>query len=460
MLRGVSKRPLVLILTAAAGFALSTAQAAETTKAPPSIWEQETLTGDWGGARTALKNQGVDVTLNYINETFGVLSGGFERRASYEGQFEFSVDTNLQKLIGWSGASTHFTLYQIHNSGHDVVENAGSISDPSNIDALPTTRLYTAWFEQNFNDRVSLRIGQLAADGEFLNSPTAGGLLNGTFGWADLVAANMTSGGPAYPLATPGARLKVNASDNLTVLAAVFSGDPAGANCDDEPQKCNRYGTTFSFAGGSLAMGGVQYAINLGKNAVGLPGIYKLGGWYATTNFADQHFSIDSTGATVSLGIDVSADAVQHRGDWGIYGVADQMVWRAGERSLNLFLRTGLAPADRNLVSYYIDGGAGFTGLLPGRANDVLTFGVAYAKISPEAAEADQDAFAAMPPYPIRDYELVFELSYAAQIAPWWIVQPDLQIIVHPGGNVPDPNNPNSALANAFIAGIRSTIKF
>src|ERR1035438_10031162 len=45
------------------------------------------------------------------------------------------------------------------------------------------------------------------------------------------------------------------------------------------------------------------------------------------------------------------------------------------------------------------------------------------------------------PPYPIRDQEVVFEMTYAAQIAPWWIVQPDLQYLVHPGGNVPNPND-------------------
>ncbi len=86
--------------------------------------------------------------------------------------------------------------------------------------------------------------------------------------------------------------------------------------------------------------------------------------------------------------------------------------------------------------------------LLPDVADDVLTFGVAYAKISADAADADRDLLAANgPPQPIRDHEVVFELSYAAQIAPWWIVQPDLQYIVHPGGNVADPNNANATVA-------------
>ena len=452
----------LMVAVAVIAITASGAQAEEKAKAPPSIWEQDTLTGDWGGVRTVLHAKGVDVTLNYIGEVFAVLSGGLQRRASYEGRLEFSVDSDLQKLIGWTGGSSHFTIYQIHNSGRDVVENVGSITDPSNIDALASTRLFTAWFQQNaFDDRVSLRIGQLAADDEFIGSPTAGGLVNGTFGWAGVLAANMASGGPAYPLATPGARLAVKPTDQLTIQAAVFSGDPAGRNCNDIPQVCNRYGTTFSFSGGTLWMGEVQYAVNQDKQSAGLPGVYKLGGWYATTDFADQRHGLNAAGKAVSLADPTVAGPFNHRGNWGVYGVADQMIWRSDQQSLNLFLRGGVSPSDRNLISYYADGGAGLKGLLRGRPDDVLTLGVAFAKVSRDAAALDQDIHALNGrPYPIRDQELVFEASYQAQIAPWWIVQPDLQYIVHPGGKVPDPDNRSATVGNAFLAGIRSTIKF
>ncbi len=466
-MRGSEKRAagrrFLIASVAALAIGSSGVQAAEKVKAPPSIWEQETLTGDWGGARTALKEKsGIEITFNYVNEVFAVLSGGLQRRSSYEGRLEFSLDANLEKLVGWTGGSGHVTVYQIHNSGHNAAENVGSIADPSNIDALPTTRLFTVWLQQNaFDDRFSLRIGQLAADDEFIASATAGGLINGTFGWAGVLAANMINGGPAYPLATPGVRLAVKPTDQLTVQAAVFSGDPAGRDCNDDPQICNRHGTTFSFAGGALWMGEMQYAINQEKNSAGLPGVYKFGGWYATTDFADQHFDLDAFGGVVSLADPAVDGPLNHRGNWGLYGVADQMVWRADKQSLNLFLRGGLSPSDRNLISYYVDGGAGLKGPLPGRDDDVLTFGVAYAKISRDAAALDRDALALNgPPFPIRGEEVVFELSYQAQIAPWWIVQPDLQYIVHPGGSVSDPDNPNAKVGNAFVAGIRSTVKF
>ena len=454
-------RRSILALAALAALGSLSARADEKPTAPKSIWEQDTLTGDWSGARTSLHDRGINFTLTYIDEVLGVLSGGIYRRPSYEGRFEFSVDTDLQKLVGWTGATTHFTVYQIHNIGHTTaVDNVRSIADPSNIDALATTRLFTAWFQQNaFDDRVSLRVGQLAADDEFLIAPTAAaGLINGTFGWASIAAANLAGGGPAYPLATPAARLAVKPTDQLTLLTAVFSGNPAGSNCTDTAQACDRYGTKFSFSGGALWISELQYGVNQGKNAVGLPGIYKLGGWYATADYADVHYGLDALGNIVSL-TTPPPNPLNHPGNWGIYGVADQAIWAMGKRSVNLFMRGGFVPSDRNTVSYYLDGGVGLKGLLPGREDDVLTFGAVYEKISPDLAALDRDFG---PPTPVRNYEAVFELDYAMQIAPWWTLQPDLQYIVHPGGNVLDPKDPagTATVKNAFIAGIRSTIKF
>lgn len=429
----------VLGMIAGSAIGIADVQAAEPDEKPKSIWEQETLTGDWGGARTALKEKyGIDITLNYIGETFSVLSGGLDRGATYEGRIEFSLDADLAKLVGWNGATTHVTVYQINNSGRNVLYNVYSISDPSNIDALATTRLFTAWFQQNFyDDRVSLRLGQLAADDEFVLSPTAGGLINGTFGWAALFASDMISGGPAYPLATPGARLAVKATDDLTVLAAVFNGNPAGAGCDDDPQACNRYGINFKMTDGALWISELQYAVNQDKKAAGLPGVYKVGAWYANANFFDVY---DST--------------IDRSGNWGVYGVADQMVWRKGETSVNLFIRGGFSPADRNLVSSYVDGGFGIKGLLPGRADDVLTFGAAYIKVSSDVAALDRANGDA-----VRSAETVLELSYQAQIAPWWILQPDLQYIIKPNGGQ-NPDNPKLSYDHAFLVGLRSTIKF
>lgn len=426
------------------------AGAATAADAPKSIWEQDTLTGDWNGARTALKNRGLDIQLTYINEVLDVIHGGIDRRASYEGRLDLTVEADLAKLIGWDGFMAHVTVYQIHGSKDNAAANVGSIADPSNIDAYRTTRLFTAWLQYgdpgynkenpSSSDRFSLRVGQLAADDEFLTSPTAGGLINGTFGWAAIQSANITNGGPAYPLATPGARIQVRPIDELAIRAAIFAGDPAGRGCNGgNPQVCNNNGLAFSTSGGALAMVEAELGVNQAKAAKGLPGVYKIGFWYATADYADARFPLTN-----------------HDGNFGVYGVADQTVWQRGATSVSLFTRAGAVPTNRNTVSFYIDGGVGVKGLIPGRADDSLTFGVAYEKISPDAIAADRDA--ALPV--VRSNETVFEVSYAAQIAPWWVVQPDFQYIVRPGGNVAEPGNPAVPVKNAAVIGIRSVLKF
>ena len=194
---------------------------------------------------------------------------------------------------------------------------------------------------------------------------------------------------------------------------------------------------------------------------MGLPAVYKIGFWYETAAFPDQRYGVNGAGAVVPLSDPTVAGPLNHRGNWGVFGLIDQTVWQQQKRSLSLFVRGSLSPSDRNLIAYYVDGGAGIKGLFEARPDDVLTFGVAYAKIGHDAIAADQDALAANgPPSFIRDYELVFEVSYALQVAPWWIIQPDFQYIIHPGGNVADPNNPDVTIGDAVLAGLRSTFTF
>jgi len=427
----------------------------------------EHMTGDWGGTRTRLKDKGIEIGVVYTGEALANLSGGLKRGTSFEGLLDVTVESDLGKLVGWRGAKTHIRVFDIHNArGLNAADYVGSLADPSNIDAYATTRLFTAWFQQEFGTAGSIRIGQLAADDEFFGSHTAGGLINGTFGWGNTLAANLTSGGPAYPLATPGVRARLNFSDSFTVLAGLFSGDPAGPDCyrndpDADPQVCNKHGTTFSLSGGAFWIGEAQYLVNQGEDAKGLATAYKLGAWHHTGSFTDQRFGLDTTGARVSRADPTAVDSLLHDGSWGLYGVMDQMVWRGRESSVSVFLRGGAAPSDRSLVSWYIDGGIGIKGPFPGRHGDMLTLGIAHAHISGNAAALDHDiGFFSSSPFPVRSGETALELSYRVQIAPWWIIQPDIQYIARPGGGDPHPDDAARRIGDAVLIGVRSAVTF
>lgn len=426
------------LFSAMAGLALvGPAMAAE----PEDIFERERLGGDLVGLRPALADMGLDVGVEYSAETFGVASGGARRGLVYEGRLRLSLDADFAALTGWQGAKAHVGAYQIHGPGPSAELLGGNLMTVSNIEARPNTRLNTLWLEQSaFDDAVAIRLGQLAADDEFVISDTATTLLNGTFGWPLLAAADTTAGGPADPLASSGIRLKVKPVGDVVILAAVFAGNPGGEGCTGDPQICNRHGTVFSLGGGALWMAELQYAPIGG--ALGLPGSYKIGAWRETGAFVDHLTGLP-----------------QHRGDYGVYLIADQMVWRrAGTENegVSLFLRLGGAPSDRNLVAWYVDGGVGYKGPFAGRPDDVIALGIAYARISGDAADADR---AAGPPTPVRDYEAVLEISYKAALAPWWSVQPDVQYVLHPGGNVAALNG-SAMIRNAVVLGLRTTLAF
>ena len=140
------------------------------------------------------------------------------------------------------------------------------------------------------------------------------------------------------------------------------------------------------------------------------------------------------------------------------------MLWRVpgpGDRALNVFMRAMAAPGDRNLIDVYADGGFTFKGLLERRNNDLAGIGLAVGRVSPAAAAFDSDLATALGrPYPVRDYEAVVELTYQWKLAEKWFVQPDLQYIFHPGGNIPNPANPTSVIPNASVLGTRMVMRF
>jgi porin len=63
----------------------------------------------------------------------------------------------------------------------------------------------------------------------------------------------------------------------------------------------------------------------------------------------------------------------------------------------------------------------------------------------------------------IRDYEAAVELTYQYKLADDWMIQPDLQYIIHPGGHAPPATSgtPVSApIPDAFVVGLRTFVKF
>ena len=146
---------------------------------------------------------------------------GLRRGVIDQGKLEYNMTVDFEKLAGWQGLSLYTNGFLIHNTGRIRRDYVGGINTIAAIEAVPTGRLSELWLEQSFwNGSASLRVGQLAADVEFFYGDALFMFLQTD--WPTITATNLPSGGPAYPLSTPGVRLKVEPNKNVSVLAAVF----------------------------------------------------------------------------------------------------------------------------------------------------------------------------------------------------------------------------------------------
>jgi porin len=400
----------------------------------PSIASSLPANGDPAGIRKSLADRGVTFNLTYINDVLGNVQGGARRGFIDQGRLDGALTIDFEKLAGLRGLSAYGNFFQIHNTGRIRRDYVGGINTIAAIEAVPATRLWELWLEQKFWDgKASIKVGQLAADTEFFGSTISSLFLQSD--WATITAANLPSGGPAYPLSTPGVRLKIDPTDHVSLLAAVFNGDPAGPGEGDE-QLRNRHGLNFRTNDPPFVIAEAQLRTNHRKEDTGLARTIKLGGWAHFGNFEDQRFADDGTMLADPSG---SGEPMVRKKNWGIYGVAEQQIYRPkggdAESGISLFGRVSYSPSDRNPINFFADGGIIFAGMVPGRPDDKFGASILYARVSDSVRAFDRDlaAFSAVPGV-IHDYEMNLEFTYSAQIVPGWTVQPVLTYVWHPGG--------------------------
>lgn len=411
--------------------------------------------------REILADWGVQFNATYIAEVFGNASGGMRRGSIYNGRLDLGTDIDLEKIAGWTGAKFHANMYQIHGQGlsRDYV---GNLMLVSGVEALPATRLYELWIEQSlFDGKLLVKVGQQASDVEFIDSKYDDIFTNSALGWPGITGINLLAGGPSPPLAVPGVRIKAQLSDNITAYAAIFDGDAAPPDSPVDPQIANPHGVLFRVNDPPWIIGQLKYGFQLGESK--LPGTITGGAWKHLGEFNDQRYAVGGFPLADPAG---SGEPQELRGNQGIFGVYEQMLARAtpgSDKGVGFFVRTSISPSDRNLISFYLDGGFQFSGFNEARPNDKFGIAMTYARISDAARAADRDVqtFTGTP-YPVRDFEAVFEMTYLAEIQTGWTVQPVFQYVFHPGGGVADPNDPTQTrrIKDAAVFGLRSTFNY
>ena len=115
----------------------------------------DTLTRDWGGARTALLEHGVLVEAANTTDLFASVDGGVSDESTVSNLFELAVTADMNALAGLRGGTLFFLGLGTH--GDDPGGASGTVHAPSNLAADDAWRVLEFWYEQSLlGDRAGL----------------------------------------------------------------------------------------------------------------------------------------------------------------------------------------------------------------------------------------------------------------------------------------------------------------
>jgi porin len=367
--------------------------------------EGDHLTGEWGGARSALADHGVTFDLAYASDLFTA-----HGEAAALGHVDAALTLDTHKLGLWDGG----TLYALgqNNHGSGINDQVGSAIGVSNLEADPYTQLTELFVEQALlGERIRIRIGKQDANRDFGTPRFGGNFINNNFGMFPNAPL------PSYPATGLGAVVAVKPVDWLVTKLAVYEGSPT--------------------------IGGL-----------GLTGAFKAGAGYILAGSAavTHRFGPGGRdGGTTSLGAwrqqdDVSevgvADPQMFDSDAGCFVQHDERIYAHPEdpedpRGLTVILRFSWARPDRSAFPHYAGGSVAWHGIGP-RDNDTVGIGAGYFTIAEPLGGT-----------PGTGDERFVEAFYKLRLTSFVSLQPDLQWFRHPGGDGED----------GLVVGIRLKLK-
>jgi porin len=379
-------------------------------------------TGTWFGLRETLTQRGITPTINYTADLQGNPVGGRRHGMAYAGQLNADLSFDLGKLAGLDGLT--FNISGNWASGTDLSsDDIGNFFIVAQAFAGDRVRLYTLYLDQSlFEGRLDIKAGRFAPGDDFLSWPQYTFFVNIALNPAVFATQVNVPGFTAAPIGTWGTRVRGKPVETITATVGLYYSDPSRNLASTGGID---FGLDVSGAGG-LAMAELAYLHNQGEAGPGLGGTYRLGGYYDSNRyptFADPQTT--------------------RRGNWGVYLLADQIVYREGgpegQRGLALFGALVAAPLTSiNTMPFFASGGLVYQGLLRSRPRDITALAAYIGAFSRDL--------------PGQDVETVLELTHSMSLTRWLTVQPDIQYIIHPSGR--------SNTKNALVIGAQLLIQF
>jgi porin len=424
-------------------------QEAQSKASQPPPAAPEHLFGDWGGIRTYLGDLGIDLNVDYTTESAGNVTGGVRQGFDYAHQIGVQLDVDWQKLAGITGFSTHLAV--VNRAGRNLSND--DIGDR----VLQAQEIYGAGFdmavhdvwaygeEKLFNGRIDAVFGRIFPGMDFAVSPLYCNFMTLTI-CGHPRALTAEQGFIDWPQNTWGGRVRVRPTTETYVMGGVYASKPFPGG--------GRSGFNWS----TNQVTGAFYAAELGWEPVfgrdRLPGHYKVGVGYDTSNFPDQFSDINGN-AFVLTGLPPSMRGSRTQ----VWVTFDQMLFRTGPGQNSGLTVLGAyahdSPGD-SLFQHFVWVGMLYSGFWKERPNDQIGLAFTYYQVSPSLTRTEslEQQFDLPPSYPygVQSHGMVLEANYNFPVYRGVQLQPEFEYFLRPGGV--------ASVHNAAVLGLKTHVLF
>ncbi len=384
------------------------------------------LLGDWDGQRSKLLEHGVTLDLHSISDNLSnIKSQQSERFTSYN-RTRGTVDVDLGKLIHANGYSFHITA--AWQTGANLGNRLGLLANPTSLASGNVFRLDSWWFQKQWlARRVALRVGQFAGDDTYGNQAFGNSFVFEPLGGP---TENLSNTFETFdPPSTPALEVRVVPAPHMYVKSAVLS-------VDRLPFSNNQTGLVPQFHGPPVSVSEIAFTPGRDATALAQPdntasrkgytGVYRFGASYNPARFA------------------VPLSATTRSGNYLIYAIASQSIWRAdrdGEKGLDATLTYDWSPPAINLAYKELTAGLRYNEPLSVKIHNTVSLGYV------QTGQSANFLVATAHPWKV---EHGVEFNTLLSVRPMLQLQPLIQYYANVGG----------ASQRAVVLGFRARVEY